>query len=197
MNQPSEYFLAWGNATADLVKIHNPKNKFVVCGKPSIHLERSPDADNKANKSVSVILDQNIFEDQNMTMLSIMTEYAQKNDKAIKVRFHPYNDKNKYFSVFPSIVEDDNILAAEFVVGHTSSLIYEAILYGCRVFQYRSGAPSLIPPDFILFSSLQELEDKIGRPYNMEKFISMLIRYTGDESLLKHRLFFEKMVLKY
>lgn len=192
-HQPSEYFLSWGPETSELIGRHHPGNKTVDCGKPLI-FTTDPGTDEKNKQPyIAVFLDQQIFNRQNEEMLEIVTAYARQSNRAVRVRFHPSINKKLFLEKFPEIREQLHFTDADFVVGHTSSLIYEALTLGCRVFQFESEIPAIALPDAYRFRTLRELAARQALPQPK----GLAQRYfcaTGEDSLRRYEQFFRDVL---
>lgn len=192
-HQPSEYFLSWGPETSQLINHHHPENKTVDCGKPLIFNAASTNSETAPKPYISVFLDQKIFNQQNEDMLQIVLSCARRSNRAVKVRFHPSINKQEFFSKFPEIEEQLHFLDADFVVGHTSSLIYEAVSLGCRVLRYESEIPGIPLPTSSTFSTVEQLEARLEMP-QPEGIAKQYFCATGTESLQRYRGFFRDVL---
>jgi len=78
------------------------------------------------------------------------------------------------------------------VVGHTSSLLYEALSLGCRVFRFESDVPGLELPASCTFRTLEQLEARQVLPQpsglSTEFFCA-----TGKEALKRYSAFFKEV----
>lgn len=198
LHQPSEYFLAWGQNTADLISSYHPKNKIAICGKPTIHNPGTNSSNRRSGAFIAVIFDQEIFRAQNIEMLSIALQYSRQHALDIKVRFHPHNDKQSYFKLFPSITESKNFIEAELVVGHTSSLLYEALALGCKTVQYCSNIPTIPLCESKRFSNIEELNTaaKTWKITNPKEEAHSFIAYIDKDSENQYRRFFNDICSK-
>jgi hypothetical protein len=197
LHQPSEYFLAWGKSTAELIKKYHPDTKMHICGKPQVFTAKNGGVvDKNRCGGISVFLDQKPFDLQNREMLTVVMDFANRTGQRVYIRFHPSLDKNSYFSQFPEVEERLSFTEAEFVVGHTSSLIYEAISLGCRAFRYKTEVPAIPLPDDCTFSTVEELVRKSTRP-QPEGLSQEFIVAMGDESKERYRQFFQVKLAGY
>lgn len=188
LHQPSEYFLSWGRNTSELIRCHNPGAKVVECGKPLIFAAASVDK-KLPTPYIAVLLDQKIFHEQNREMLRIVLRYASEEGFAVTVRLHPQLSRSELFEEFPEVSERLAFDDADFIVGHTTTMIYEAIYLGCRAFRYRSAAPAISLPDSCEFSSLDELRSCLVQPQPVglgERFFCAV----GEAALENYRDFF-------
>lgn len=192
-HQPSEYFLSWGPETSQLIQRHHPGNTTVDCGKPLIFNAAAEGAGQADQPYIAVFLDQKIFNRQNEEMLQIATACARRTGRAVKVRFHPSVRKEEFFAKFPDIREQLQFQDADFVIGHTSSLIYEALTLGCRVLRYDSDIPSIPLPGSCTFSTQEQLEDRLALP-QPEGLAQQYFCATGEASLRRYAGFFREVL---
>ena len=161
---PSNYFLAWGEDTARLMKRYHPNKTIFICGKPtpsSKHWSTSNTIEcmdvSITRKPCLIICDQEIFRRENFKMISIALSVWEKND--IHIRNHPQNNRNEYlqnFDIEDNLLEMDNY---DFILGHSSTLLYEAIEDGFHVCQLRSSAKRINLPNNMQFLNSAELRD--------------------------------------
>lgn len=161
LNHASDYFLAWGENTARLVSAYHPDAKIVLCGKPVI-FQGNQSPRNDAGQSIMIALDQRIFSHENHAMVGIVSDYAKKHGYEVTVRFHPSLDKSAFFRLFPDIGESINFLDADVVVGHTTSLLFEALALRKRVVQYKTDVPTIDLPAALQFKDLAGLEKAVA-----------------------------------
>ncbi|MCB4457208.1 hypothetical protein [Leisingera sp. McT4-56] len=192
-HQPSEYFLSWGPETSQLIQRHHPANTTVDCGKPLIFNAAAEEAGQAPRPYIAVFLDQQIFNRQNEEMLQIATACARRTGRAVKVRFHPSVRKEEFFAKFPDIREQLHFQDADFVIGHTSSLIYEALSLGCRVLRYDSEIPSIPLPGSCTFSTQEQLEARLALP-QPEGLAQQYFCATGEASLRRYAGFFREVL---
>jgi hypothetical protein len=188
LHQPSEVFLAWGEQTAELIRKYHPGRKVELCGKPLV-FEASTPGDVAVSRHISVLLDQKIFQEQNERMLRIALEFGAARSLGVTARFHPSLDKARILCEFPGLSEQLHFADAELVIGHTSSLLYEALELGCRVMRYRSDIPAIPLPQDMEFTCLDELESKskLPQPPGLGKRFFCAV---GETSLARYRAFF-------
>lgn len=190
LHQPSEYFLSWGRNTTGLIERYHPKAKVIECGKPIIFSSGVEKV--FSDRYISVILDQRTFHDRNIEMIEIALEYGKRNGLVVAVRIHPHLSRDEILGRFPQVIERSEFVGAEFIIGHTSTMIYEAICLGCRVFRYRTTAPAIGLPEDYEFDSLDGLFKclKVSYPTGLsaEYFCAV-----GEDSLVKYRGFFASL----
>ncbi|MCF6430583.1 MULTISPECIES: hypothetical protein [unclassified Leisingera] len=192
-HQPSEYFLSWGPESSQLIKHHHPGNTTVNCGKPLIFNASGDEVSEKPQPYIAVFLDQRIFNQQNEEMLQIASACARRTGRTVKVRFHPSIRKEEFLQRFPDIREQLHFQDADFVIGHTSSLIYEALSLGCRVLRYDSEVPGIPLPDSCTFRTLEQLEARLALP-QPEGLAQQYFCATGEASLRRYADFFREVL---
>ncbi|RGP38592.1 hypothetical protein D1012_00190 [Pseudotabrizicola alkalilacus] len=193
MHQPSEYFLSWGPETSELIGRYHPETRIVECGKPLI-FNASPPAGTAASAPyVSLFLDQKPFQAQNIEMIEIVLAYAQLKGMEVKVRFHPSLPKAEILKRYPGMTEQLHFTDAALIVGHTSSLLYEALALGCRVMRFATDIPAIPLPDNSQFSTLHELEQKLTLAQDKDlwrRYFTAL----GEDALQNYRTFFDGLL---
>lgn len=194
LHQPSEYFLSWGEETKSLIEKYHATRKVVVCGKPiSPHEVAVTNAGLDSLRYITIIMDQNIFDHYNKEVLSIVFGFAKKNGYTINVKFHPYNKVKQYESLGIPFRSDLDIKNSCFVVGHTSSLMYELLSLGVPVFKYGSDVPCIDVPKELIFRSAMELEALVSSKYQFYMLRQHYVRYWGGESRDKYTGFFNSL----
>lgn len=191
LHQPSEYFLSWGENTKTLIEKFHPDTKVVNCGKPLIFSADPPAGQPADDPYVAVFLDQQIFNEQNHQMVQAVIQYARKANLAVRVRFHPSINKKLFTDKYPEIREQLHFSDAAFVVGHTSSLIYEAIAMGSLALQFATDIPSIPLPETRRFKTVEQLEAclAMGQPKQLARHY---FTATGDASLSRYTAFFRE-----
>ncbi|UWQ86103.1 glycosyltransferase family 2 protein [Leisingera caerulea] len=193
-HQPSEYFLAWGQHTAGLIKAHNPGANTVICGKPDLARLSAPGTYAGSEKAeILVVMDQEIFQKKNVEMLRLVYGYAAQHGKDVRVRFHPQNNRAFYRKSFPGITEKHDITGASVVAGHTSSLLFEASAIGLPVVQFASDTPTIPLPDERRFTDAQSLDAAMQAARLPERAGDgqPIIEAIAYDSREKYRQFFE------
>lgn len=195
LHQPSEYFLSWGKETADLIKKYHPERNVVICGKPYSHQEAPPIAARESHH-ITAILDQNIFQTHNISMLALLSEYSKKNSLQLNVRYHPYNPKRVYEGLKLAYRTDLPLEKSKFVVGHTSSMLHEVMALGIPAFKFASDVPCVKVPDALIFGTQQELARAVQKSHllNFKDISKEYIAYSGEESLQRYSHFFNNLL---
>ena len=193
MHQPSEYFLSWGPETSDLIARYQPDTTVVECGKPLIFNAHPPEGKKRDRPYVALLLDQKPFHKQNEELIEIAQAYALRKGLDVCVRFHPSLPKAEIIKKYPGMTEQLHFTDAQLVIGHTSSMVYEALALGCRVMRYASDIPAIRLPDNSEFRTLKELEARMAlpKPDNLSRRYFTAI---GDESLKNYRSFFDGLL---
>jgi hypothetical protein len=191
-HQPSEYFLAWGGLTANLIRRHHPGNSVIAVGKPEIYATSANNEVKEGSQYVSIIMDQHWYDDENVEMLKVVSEYCRSCDLAINVKFHPTNKREKYTRANASYRSDLDVSGSLFIVGHTSSLAYEFLVLGRRVFFFKSNTPRLPTDDRVTFCSSDQLA-KIASEDYPKQLGADYIKCTGEASRDQYRKFFASL----
>ena len=193
-NHCSDYFLAWGENTKRLIEKYH-RSKVIICGKPKVYGLPDIKKPNKSKEELDflVVTDQRIFDEQNKILLKIVTDLAKKLSKNVYVRFHPSNNKSLYKKTFPNIKELVEIKQEFIVVGHTTSMIYEALELGYEAFKLRSEVPALEYPSGRQFSDKDELHSAIFQRKTSEEGLRNYIACMGERSLAKYHQFFSSL----
>lgn len=194
-HQPSDYFLAWGQVTADLIQRYHPESKVLICGKPTLFAANDVNStEPQESQYIYIILDQNIFEDENFEMIAIAREVAQDLGLQLRVKFHPQNDKLKYRTRFMEIEEGGDMVSSDFTIGHTSSLLYESMTLGARVFRFASDIPCVFTPPELEFRTAGQLRAICETSLDFSSISKQYIAYSGDASRHQYRLAYQQML---
>ena len=196
-NHVADYFLAWGENTNRLIKKYHQKSHTIDCGKPKIFglpaVSELPETRRKA-RDILVVTDQKIFDEQNFAMLDAVFSLSDQIGCKVYVRFHPSNDKQLYKARFPELIELKFVKQNFLVIGHTTSMIYEAFTVGYPAIRYASEIPSLSWNSKNEFLSKDELLKKVRSVASFEQYSSGLleeqsefIKATGRRSLELYR----------
>ncbi|QGW75241.1 hypothetical protein GPJ81_00650 [Pseudomonas alkylphenolica] len=189
LNAEADHFLAWGENTAGLIKRYHPEVKTFLCGKPTLVAPGRLQAEGY----FTVIFDQNIFFKHNVELLKIAYAVADQLQLKVNIRLHP-NNKIEWVKTDPhkTLVNED-LNSSAFVVGHTSSLIYECMRIGIPAFRYKTDVPALDMSDCIVFSSAMKLlelvESSLDAP---EKLADGYIKDIGSSAERNYRLYFDE-----
>lgn len=188
-NQVAHYFLSWGMITKELISKYHPDTKIVVCGKPTLEpIKRS------ILNYITVILDQLLFEKENKKMLSVASKYAIDNGYLLNIRFHPQLKESNYENMGIKYQKSLDINKSVFVIGHTSSLLYEMLCLNIPVYKYKSTAPAIEYPFELTFSSVEELDNARKVKCDFLELSKKYISYIGDDAILKYKPFFNSLI---
>jgi GT2 family glycosyltransferase len=190
LHHPSQHFLSWGDNTSSLIKKYHPTAATSICGKPRIHGLRAK-SQNLSSHIIVVILDQKPFYDQNIEMCSVVSNVAQAKGFVVKARLHPSLDRATFFEKFNNFESTHEFDDASLVVGHTSSLLYEAMTIGYNVARFASEVPALALAKNLEFKDKTELLRIIEEPSLPVCPASEFIAFTGEESKERYRAFYE------
>lgn len=193
LHQPSEYFLSWGPETSALIARHHPDARIVECGKPLIFSADPPPDAPPSEPYVALFLDQKPFHAQNEQMIEIVRAHALRHGLDVRVRFHPSLPKDEIKRKYPGMTEQLHFTDAKFVVGHTSSLLYEALALGCRVLRFETDVPAIPLPETSQFRTLAELEAHLALPQQPELW-RRYFTAVGEEALKNYRTFFDSLL---
>jgi hypothetical protein len=190
----SEFFLAWGNNTKLLIEKYCPDTKAIICGKPKILMANNNHNVEVKNSFCLIVLDQNIFDKQNFEMIQCVKESNIELD--IYVKFHPSNNKKAYYERFDWIKEGGELINSELVVGHTTTVIYEALALRLNVLKYTTEIPSLHLPCELEFKTVSDFNAKRNINISLDEISSQYINCIDEKSMEIYSLFFNKPMLK-
>lgn len=194
-HQISRYFLAWGKDTASLISRHHPNTRIYICGKPNLITVNS-DSTLQGQKYFAVVFDQNMFESYNFQLLNIAYQYSDLTGLKFVLKFHPWNYQPKYDVRPQYLSEHQNLKHAQFVIGHTTSLIYEYLRLGIPSYKLRSVEHALETPDKIQFRDAHELHELTLKMVAHDELVAIgkeYIEFIGTESKELYRSFFSNL----
>lgn len=180
LNSVSQYFLAWGEETASLIKQYTESN-VLVCGKPNgLSQDTSKDCD-----YFTLIFDQNIFHKQNVELLKLAHNICERLNLKMNLRLHPRNNLRWYRYDENFVYLNKSIEGSRFVIGHTSTLIYECLSAGIPAFRYKTNIPANKCDERITFDDEYDFFEKYknSNSINFEKLGESYIKYSGEQSL--------------
>lgn len=190
-NIVSDYFLAWGSETKELVeKYHGNLVKVIICGKPSLQIENLK-VDYSDIKYFTILFDQNMFQEYNKELLKVGYLISKELNLMINIKFHPNNNKSDYNVNFDMVFKEEMpIDSSRFILGHTTTMIYEMLRVGHKVFKLASDVPCNKAPFNIVFTHANDLIKKVNNniPELTRKYF---IEDIGTDSLIKYKKFFE------
>lgn len=196
LSQSSDYFLSWGRNTSTLIKHSNPEAEIFICGKPNIR--KTKENQLTGNKTTLVVLDQPIFRKQNFELIEIAFNISKRIESDIFFKFHPGingDEKNLYFKKYPKIKEQEDINKPEYILGHTSTLIFEALALGKKVFQYQTNIPSIQIDESLKFKCADSLLFAINN-YKNKNYSEDYFSFIGEDSKSRYKIFFDWLLNK-
>ncbi|BFM20134.1 hypothetical protein [Gilvimarinus japonicus] len=192
-NHVADFFLAWGDCTANLIHKYRPDSKILVVGKPTLEPKTFNNQSSETGR-ILIATDQKLFDQQNIDMISIVLSAIPKELQKIVIKLHPSNEKAMYTAKFPKVkfiekVPEDISL----VVGHTTSLLYEMLSQGYKVLRYRTEVESIYFPPEAEFDSEDRFKKARGSASSNEtnKGSKYYIKYLGQESLDHYKNFLD------
>lgn len=192
-NMVSEYFLAWGAATGELINSYHSSAKIVLCGKPM----REPLRHESQGDYFTVLFDQNAFRSYNAEMLRIAYDLARKTKLKVNIRFHPRNNPAGYRIRPDSTCTGLSWEGSRFILAHTTSMIHEIMRFGIPVFKFDTDVPCASVPDNLKFKTVDDLWKMVVKirdaSFDFEEVAGRYICSVGDESLFKYRDFFSRI----
>lgn len=191
-NQIANYFLAWGQDTATLIAKYHPRTRVSICGKPNLG-QHPEHAIRSTEEYFSVVFDQNLFQQYNFRLLETAYEFSKQTGLKFHLRFHPWNNPRTYSVDEKFLVENRSLSGSRFVIGHTTSLIYELLRIGVPAFKLRSPEYALSTPSHFQFGCVTELQALSMRNFSAEECVQIGKSYIsayGEESLENYREFF-------
>ena len=191
-NIVSHWFLAWGEETRQLVeRYHKNAVRVAICGKPILAVDRRDAAVNVNERFFSLVLDYDDLAEYNATLLLIGNEISQRLGLPAHIRFHPWGDANRY-TIPPGMQQSrGSIECSEFVIGHTSSLLFDLMRIGLPVFHLASPVPRIPIADVVVFHTADDLAEKLGHHFDFPTIATSAIACTGEESLRRYMEFFD------
>jgi hypothetical protein len=189
----SDHFLAWGEETKELVKQYHPDVEVHICGKPLEVITISPNRETADSEFFTVIFDQNLHEKYNQKLLDIADHITNKTGLKYCIRFHPTSLKKNYIINHENVVEDLDLYQSTFVIGHTTTFIFELMIQGVSVYKLDTIVPMNKMDDKFKFKSYEELMNRIRMDIDFKEEAKYYIKYTGEESLNKYKQFFSKL----
>lgn len=185
-NVVSKYFLSWGVTTEKLIKKYNPDCYVFNCGNPSIN-----DHSKKPYVSTlffSVIFDQEIFKDYNQKLLKIAKIISEKKEMRFYVKLHPSNKRSDYELNFDHISNLDILYKSSFIIGHTSSLLFELMRSNIQIFKLDTNIQSIEIHNNYKFKNEIDLLNKLKQKssFNLEQDSKIYFKYIDKISEMKY-----------
>ena len=194
-NQPSNYFLAWGEDTKKLIEKYNDHSNVILCGKPNIYKTSIKDI-NFNSLTILIICDQEINQEANFNLIRIIENTCANTQWKFSIRFHPQNNKAFYNKTLGILTEaKEEFFDYDIVVGISSSMLYELSECGHRVFQFDCSVNTITLDESLRFSTNKELIDKM-KNYKEKTTSSNLFHAISKNSKLLYQQFFNKLISK-
>ena len=190
LNHNSDYFLAWGAETKALIERYRPDANVIICGNPVLSKSSIAEGSQK-NDYILVVLDQFIFQEQNLAMLQVVSDYGSKLGISVAVRCHPTDNKEVYFTKIPGLIEGGELESAKFVVGHTTTLLFEMLAKGVPALQYVTEIPRINLPASLQFDSAETLREINLNGLDVSEVSQHYFGCLGDDASARYAHFFD------
>lgn len=179
-NIPSEYILAWGKATVDLLKKYSPETKDIICGNPrDEHIASESD-----NEVIGIAMGIPDDREHNQQMINIIENYAKLKAKKVWIRLHPLDEKSNY--VIDEIISSFNrdIDKAALIITHITAMTFIYLAYGKKVMRFTGDELYYNLPEEICFNTKEDFIDKINKidSVNYKEIAKNHIEFVGSES---------------
>lgn len=191
-NVVSKYFLAWGNDTKNLInKYHHDVDVF-ICGKINRH--NNSEINDSDKNYFTVIFDQQMFFEYNKQLLLIAQKLSNELKLELNIRFHPANIESNY-DISGNNLINMAVTNSKFVIGHSSSMLFEIMTYGIPVYKLKSDIPTNSIQSSLIFKNYEDLILKIKNSEHFdfktesEKYIDSF----GEKSEEKYKNFFHSL----
>jgi len=187
-NVVCDYFLAWGERTAELILQHHPTTVTVNCGHPALEATRHEPGQ---GGNFFVFLDQKIFAKENQRLLDIAAAFAEATGWVGHVGVHPRDSLSQY-RIASDLLNNASHpwKSCSFAIGHSSSIVYQALRAGLVVFQMNSDVPRHHLPKEWTFDNGQDLLKKWKTDANAEALGKLFISEVGEKAASNYRHFF-------
>lgn len=191
-NIVSRYFLAWGEETKELIQKYKLNVNVKVLGNP---LENNTII--KKEKFFTVIFEHEGNKEFNFVLLIIARKISIQLNLELKIKLHPNNTFKDYKIKREEIIKFDNIYNSSFVIGHTSSMLYQIMGKDIPIFKLKSDSPSNKTHEKFIFRNTLELEDKLNMidSIDYKKESEYYIKYSDSNSKKNYKKFFDSYIL--
>ncbi len=191
----SNVFLAWGDDTRNLIKKYHPKTRIEIVGKPVKQQKKK-----EQKKYFTVVFDANYFMGHNFELLEIAYEICKTLDLKVNLKLHPRNCL-EWFNIKKDITHiDEDILASKFILGHTTTMLYDCMIFGIPSFRYKTNKPSNIISSKLEFNNGEELLNILNNlettSLDYNKVSENYFKYISKESKKQYTSFFNKLLDK-
>ena len=187
----SDFYLAWGSETEELLKKYNPNLNVCICGKPVIFGNTSKPSIGK-NRILSVILGYDDQIEYNKILIDVGKEFCLQRNHDLNIRFHPKSDRRLY----RDLLDKEMLINSEvssIAIAHNTTALFELMALGCKVAKLFSNESSnKIKNKAILFNNSRELS-KTFSDLNEEDFLEIskyYIAHSFSHSIEKYREFY-------
>lgn len=189
-NVVSDHFLAWGTPTAQLIHKYQPSVAVSCCGNPSM----KPLPLRPGQSDFFVFLDQKLFEAQNQQLLNVAADFARKTGRIGFVQVHPADNWTNYKADSEWLrLAQTSWHSFSIALGHTSTILYEALRLGVVVFQLESDAPCHRLPAQFRFASGDDLLKKYQNHPDPAPVGEHFICQIGEASSKLYQEFFKSL----
>jgi hypothetical protein len=190
-NVVSDYFLSRGEETKLLIEHYNKNTNVVICGNPTLKSKTRTKSD-----FFTVVFDQQIYAKYNNQLFEIAKELSKRLSIKMKVKLHPGNVLAQYNIEKEYIFQEEDIYSSLFILGHTTTMMFELMRSGIPVYKYKTSIPFNKINANMIFEDIDDLIYKITNPENIdyEKESEFYVKYIDKDSLEKYNKFFEKVV---
>lgn len=178
----SDLILCWGEESAALFqKYRGDSAEVYVVGNPSlVPVERM----SSAQRWFTLVLDydDNVVANRELIRLGIL--FARDANCSVNVRLHPRSDRTLYDFSSCEASEGLAIEDSKFVLGHSSTILYEFAARGLPVLVYKSGGATiseLEPYQFTDYARLISLSEQVEEGVEFG-FSERYITAIGDRS---------------
>lgn len=183
---PSKIALVWGKKNKELIEMYNPQCECIVCGNPTITIESGLHCDDY----IAVVGDIPENKKYNQIIISIAEKYARANNLRVIIRIHPTDNEENYHIDGAVSSYGKDIDKAEFILAHTTTMIFSYLIKGKKVFRLRSDIPYGLIDDSITFENVDELIALVDKSIDFKRIVKEQIQYCGDESTKKYEVYF-------
>ena len=126
-------------------------------------------------------------------MLEIAYKIAKKNSMKVFVKIHPLDRSENYKFDKGITCLSSKIEKCDFIIAHTTSMIYQYLALGYKVFKLKSKIPSNNISHEIQFETYQELEDALRKEFDFVGESHRHIEVIGDDSKKRYSAFFSTL----
>ena len=174
----SDYYLVWGDATANLLEKYTDKKNVIVVGNPKYKQEKFKKK-TKFNPKKALILFPvvNPFE-TSKKLLKIMNKFISLHPEIeFNVSVHPFDDLNKYKSqlnytnvgfIPKGVSINDAIKESDFLILHNTTLSLEALQYGIPIFRFQDDFLIDLWKNNDKFKDMKELDALLKKVKNQK-----------------------------